>query len=71
MSELADHLLHAPVVTRHQPWPRVELDSAGLRERLNELEGEVQDLRHQLTEAQERLDFAERLLAKPKDRAAT
>ncbi len=40
-------------------------------ERLNELEGEVQDLRHQLTEAQERLDFAERLLAKPKDRAAT
>ena len=37
-------------------------------ERLNELEGEVQDLRHQLTEAQERLDFAERLLAKPKDR---
>ena len=35
-------------------------------ERLNELEGEVQDLRHQLTEAQERLDFAERLLAKPK-----
>jgi chromosome segregation ATPase len=40
-------------------------------ERLNELEGEVQDLRHQLTETQERLDFAERLLAKPKDRAAT
>jgi hypothetical protein len=29
MTELADHLLHAPVVTRHQPWPRVELDGAG------------------------------------------
>lgn len=43
---------------------------AEVLERLNELEGEVQDLRHQLTEAQERLDFAERLLAKPKDRAA-
>ena len=35
-------------------------------ERLQELEGEVQDLRQQLVETQERLDFAERLLAKPK-----
>lgn len=38
--------------------------------RLQELEGEVQDLRRQLTEAQERIDFAERLLAKPRDHAA-
>jgi hypothetical protein len=43
---------------------------AEVLERVTELEGEVQDLRQQLTEAQERLDFAERLLAKPKDRAA-
>jgi len=35
-------------------------------DRLGELESEVQVLRQQLTEAQERLDFAERLLAKPK-----
>lgn len=39
-------------------------------DRIQELEGDVQDLRQQLSEAQERLDFAERLLAKPKDRAA-
>ena len=39
-------------------------------DRMQELEGDVQDLRQQLAEAQERLDFAERLLAKPKDRAA-
>jgi TolA-binding protein len=35
-------------------------------DRLSQLEGEVDELRHQLTETQERLDFAERLLAKPK-----
>jgi hypothetical protein len=40
---------------------------ADVLDRLNELEGEVQELRRELTEAQERLDFAERLLAKPKD----
>ena len=39
-------------------------------DRIQELEGDVQDLRQQLAEAQERLDFAERLLARPKDRAA-
>jgi hypothetical protein len=32
-------------------------------ERLDLLEGEVSDLRRELSEAQERLDFAERLLA--------
>jgi hypothetical protein len=42
---------------------------ADVLERIHDLEGEVQDLRHQLTETQERLDFAERLLAKPQDRS--
>ena len=44
--------------------------SGEVLDRIQELESDVQDLRHQLTEAHERLDFAERLLAKPKDRAA-
>lgn len=35
--------------------------------RLEALEQEVGSLRHQLTEAQERIDFAERLLARPRD----
>lgn len=26
MTEFADHLLNAPLITRHRPWPRVELD---------------------------------------------
>jgi TolA-binding protein len=39
---------------------------AEVMDRLSQLEGEVDELRHQLTETQERLDFAERLLAKPK-----
>lgn len=33
--------------------------------RLNALEDEVSRLRHELTEAHERLDFAERVLARP------
>jgi hypothetical protein len=39
-------------------------------ERLNALEGEVSTMRQELSEAQERLDFAERLLAQqhPPDR---
>lgn len=45
--------------------------SSDVLDRMQELEGDVQDLRQQLAEAQERLDFAERLLARPKDRAAT
>ena len=44
--------------------------SSDVLDRMQELEGDVQDLRQQLAEAQERLDFAERLLARPKDRAA-
>lgn len=39
-------------------------------ERIAELETDVQQLRQQLLETQERLDFAERVLAKPRDRAA-
>ena len=34
---------------------------------VRELRGEVDDLRHQLTEVQERLDFAERLLAQHRE----
>jgi len=48
-------------------------DGAGLGHealtRLTDLEGEVQQLRRELGETQERLDFAERLLAKPRDDA--
>ena len=36
---------------------------------LHELRGEVEELRHQLGEVQERLDFAERLLARQDERA--
>lgn len=36
---------------------------------VHELRGEVDDLRQQLTEVQERLDFAERMLARHEDRA--
>lgn len=39
-------------------------------ERIAELENEMQYVRQQLSETQERLDFAERMLAKPKDRPA-
>jgi 5-bromo-4-chloroindolyl phosphate hydrolysis protein len=39
-------------------------------DRIAELENEMAHVRQQLSETQERLDFAERLLAKPKDRAA-
>ena len=35
---------------------------------IQELRGEVEDLRHQLGEVQERLDFAERLLARQDER---
>jgi hypothetical protein len=35
-------------------------------ERIADLEHEMQELRRELSETQERLDFAERLLAKPK-----
>lgn len=37
---------------------------------VQELRAEVDDLRHQLGEVQERLDFAERLLARQDERAA-
>jgi hypothetical protein len=37
-------------------------------ERLAELESQMHHVQQQLAETQERLDFAERLLAKPKDR---
>ncbi len=37
---------------------------------VRELKGEVEELRNQLYEVQERLDFAERLLARQDERAA-
>ena len=37
---------------------------------VQDLKGEVDELRHQLNEVQERLDFAERLLARHDERAA-
>ena len=37
-------------------------------ERIAELESQMHHVQEQLSETQERLDFAERLLAKPKDR---
>ena len=37
---------------------------------VQDLKSDVEDLRHQLSEVQERLDFAERLLARQDERAA-
>jgi hypothetical protein len=36
-------------------------------ERIDSLERGLQDVQHELAETQERLDFAERLLSKPRD----
>lgn len=47
---------------------RVAGRAAPDRRELDELRREVEDVRHQVAEVQERLDFAERLLAK--DRTA-
>jgi len=41
--------------------------SANVEERLEALEDRVQGLTHELAEAQERLDFAERLLSKARE----
>lgn len=40
-------------------------------QRIAELEADVQQLRQELLETQERLDFAERVLARPQDRATS
>jgi len=40
----------------------------GAEERLQAIEGDLMDLRRELTEAQERLDFSERLLAQLPER---
>jgi hypothetical protein len=52
---------------------KIKADSQGSlggegMERIAELESQMQHVQQQLSETQERLDFAERLLAKPKDR---
>jgi hypothetical protein len=46
---------------------RPESPSADVTARLEALERGVQDLQQELAQAQERLDFAERLLAKPRE----
>lgn len=46
---------------------RPESPSADVTARLEALEGGVQDLRQELAETQERLDFAERLLSKTRE----
>ena len=43
--------------------------TAGEDQELRELKGEVDELRQQLGEVQERLDFAERILARQDERA--
>jgi|SRR5712691_3521653 len=48
--------------------PRLDgLEVGEFQHRLDGLEAEVSNLRQELTEAQERLDFAERVLAKGRD----
>lgn len=46
---------------------RPELPSADVTARLEGLERDVQGLREELTETQERVDFAERLLTKARE----
>lgn len=43
---------------------RLQSPSAEVTERLEAVEGRVEELQHELAETQERLDFAERLLTK-------
>ncbi len=47
---------------------RLEGQGGSSREELDSLRGEVDDLRRELSEVHERLDFAERLLARPEIR---
>ena len=51
---------------------RLKLDGGGSSQDMEALRGEMDDMRRELGEVQERLDFAERLLARPevRDRAA-
>ena len=46
---------------------RLQSPSADVTARLEAVERDVQDLRHELAETQERLDFAERLLSKARE----
>jgi len=46
---------------------RPQSPSADVTARLEEMERGVQDLRHELAETQERLDFTERLLSKARE----
>ena len=46
---------------------RPQSASADVTARLEEVERGVQDLRHELAETQERLDFTERLLSKARE----
>ena len=48
---------------------RLEAEGGGSREDLEALRSEVDDVRREMAELQERVDFAERLLARPDARA--
>ena len=41
---------------------------SGVQGQIDELRSELQDVRHELTETQERLDFAERMLAQQREK---
>lgn len=60
----AQRLRRSVVKNRSEARP----DEVGAEGRLEALEGEMSDLRQQLTETQERLDFAERLLAQGREK---
>ena len=52
---------------RLTPRPAAAQDQIGGQEAIEALEGDLDQMRQQLSETQERLDFAERLLAKRPD----
>ncbi len=61
MRAFGKRIMHGRIPPEGQP---VQIDDA----RVDQLSGEVAALRHQLDETLDRLDFAERMLAKQKER---
>jgi hypothetical protein len=49
---------------------RTGAEESVARRQVERLEGELEDVRHRLSEAEDRLDFAERLLAKHREQSA-
>jgi hypothetical protein len=65
--------IHAGLAVAFGVWARRLRQPAGGNELgagFDALELEISELRHQLSDAQERLDFAERMLAEPEPRRA-